>query len=76
MQDGQHSAADQWPKTTAVPGVFAVRGRPGQLTAEEGNYPAAERRAEDRGSHDQAECTAMLSGVAAAQCCTVPRRRA
>ncbi len=35
--------------------VFAVRGRPGQLTAEDGNYTAAKSRAEDRGSHDRAE---------------------
>jgi hypothetical protein len=47
------------------------------LTDEDGSYTAAKRRTEDRGSHDQAECTAMLSGVAVAQCCTaLPRRRA
>jgi len=51
--------------------VFAVRGLPGQLTAEDGNYTAAESRAEDRGSHDHAECTAVLCGVAAAQCWTL-----
>ena len=51
-------------------GVFAVSSRPGQLNAEDGNYTAAENRAEDRGNHDHAECTAVLCGVAAARCWT------